>query len=222
MKRKIGILIFSAVFGGFFVQQNLIAESASAASNSSCVDGVFSSLAKHKVTKGDFIQEKSSPKLKRPLKSSGTFIFSSSGIVWDTQKPFPSKVILTENSMIRTKPDGSRTVTDGGENPVFQSVAQTVASLFSGEKIRLEQMFDISETAAPSDSWEIVLKPKDASVAQAVGGIRLSGKIEKGAEDFYSIDSIKIVQSGGETTTYALLNKKYSQELTDGEKALFK
>ena len=40
------------------------------------IDNVFSSLTENKVTTGDFVQEKSSAKIKRPLKSSGKFVFS--------------------------------------------------------------------------------------------------------------------------------------------------
>ncbi len=79
-----------------------------------------------KVTSGDFIQEKNAAKLKRALRSSGKFIFCDEGILWQTLKPFPSTMAVTKTSIIQTKPDGSKIVTDGSSNQVFTSVAETL------------------------------------------------------------------------------------------------
>ncbi len=184
------------------------------------IQPLFDSLEKNKITKGDFIQEKNVTSLNRSLKSSGSFIFCDEGIVWKTQKPFPSTVALTKTSMIVTNDDGTKTVVDGSENPIFQSVAQTLSSLFSGNKEKLELYFEIKDFSKNENDWLLLLSPKDNTISQAITEISLSGKIE--SNSFYSFDLIKITQGEKGSTSYTLTNKAYPQELTNEEIQLFK
>lgn len=208
--KKLNVILFLFVAFASFAQ-----------TDSNKLSFLFSSLAENKVTSGNFIQEKSSPKLKRPLKSSGIFIFCEEGVLWKTLKPFPSTMALTKTSMIQTKADGTKVVTDGSSNAVFQSVAATLSSLFAGNQNDLESYFIIEEFTSNSSGWKISLKPKDSTIGQALTKIELSGSIEN-SKNFYSLDSMKIIQTQGESTSYTLSNKTYRQELSDEEKNLFK
>ena len=94
MKKSICfICVFFSVLAGGFCQQTTI-------------EDVFSTLMTDRVTSGDFIQEKNAAKLKRPLRSSGKFVFCDEGILWQTLKPFPSTMAVTKTSIIQTKADG--------------------------------------------------------------------------------------------------------------------
>ena len=106
------------------------------------IDNVFSSLTENKVTTGDFVQEKSSAKIKRPLKSSGKFVFSEEGIVWQTTKPFPSTMVVTKDSIIQTGADGRRNVIDGSSNETFKSVASrnSIRTILLGKCSLLRKM----------------------------------------------------------------------------------
>ena len=99
------IVKFAAVF--------LLASLSAFAFCETSLDDVLYSITARKVTSGDFSQEKTAPNLKRPLKSSGTFIFCDTGILWKTVKPFPSTMAVTKDSLIMTAANGTKTVTDG-------------------------------------------------------------------------------------------------------------
>ena len=182
------------------------------------LDDVLYSITSHKVTSGDFTQEKTAPNLKRALKSSGTFIFSDSGIVWNTLKPFPSTMAVTKDSLIMTAANGTKTVTDGSTNEVFKSVAQTLTSLFSGDRTELEKYFVISNYKASGDEWSVELAPKDRTISQALSQIVLSGAAN-GKKS--ALDKMTVLQSDSSTVKYNLLNQSYKEELSNEEKAFF-
>lgn len=183
------------------------------------IDNVFSSLTENKVTTGDFVQEKSSAKIKRPLKSSGKFVFSEEGIVWQTTKPFPSTMVVTKDSIIQTGADGRRNVIDGSSNETFKSVASTISSLFSGNRSNLEKYFTIQKFDSDNSSWKMFLAPKDATIATSLKEIVLSGS-EKASKA--SLDGMTIKQNETDSTKYTLSNQVYKQELSADEKAFFK
>ena len=66
------------------------------------VNDVLKNLTSHANTVGEFVQEKSVivNGKKRLLKSSGTFIISSKGIVWNTLKPVRSVSTITDGQII--------------------------------------------------------------------------------------------------------------------------
>jgi hypothetical protein len=173
----------------------------------------------NKVTSGDFILEKKSEKLKRPLKSFGKFVFSQEGILWKTEKPFPSVMAITTTYIIQTKIDGSKVVTDGSSNEVFKSVAQTISSLFSGNINSLENFFLINDFSYQNNEWKVSLKPKDKNIESTLNNVVIGGVFK---EKKASMDFIQIMQNKTDITTYNLLNQIYKQELNDEELAFFK
>ena len=182
------------------------------------IDNVFSSLTENKVTTGDFVQEKSSAKIKRPLKSSGNFIFSEDGIVWKTTKPFPSTMAVTKDSISQTSADGKKGVIDASSNDTFKTVSSTLTSLFSGDRKELEKHFDIKSFKADSANWEMVLTPKDATVASALKQVTLSGAVKSSKT---SLDGMVSEKSDTEKTKFTFANQVYKQALSADEKALF-
>ena len=182
------------------------------------IDNVFSSLTENKVTTGDFVQEKSSAKIKRPLKSSGNFIFSEDGIVWKTTKPFPSTMAVTKDSIIQTGADGKKSVIDASANDTFKTVSSTLTSLFSGNRSELEKHFTIKNFKADSAAWEMVLTPKDATVASALKQVTLSGAVKSSKT---SLDGMVSEKSDTEKTKFTFANQVYKQALSADEKALF-
>lgn len=182
------------------------------------IDDICDSLTSSKVTSGDFTQEKISPKLTRPLVSSGNFLFCGKGIVWAAQKPFKTSTVITENSITQIGLNGKKQVTDGSSNEIFKSVAATISSLFTGNKAALETYFTISNFSSDSSSWKMDLLPKDKTISSAINQIELSGAIQNQKA---SLNSMKILQTGESSTSYELSNQKYSQELSDEQKKFF-
>ncbi|MCM1322102.1 MAG: outer membrane lipoprotein carrier protein LolA [Bacteroides sp.] len=198
------------------------AESNFAAAQNNSFPDVLNFFSKNKVICGDFVQEKFSPKLNRPLKSEGTFLFSEEGFFWRTLKPFPSSTAVTRNSIIQTKRDGTKIIFDGAQNSVFQSAAQTVSSVLRGEITEMEKFFGVENFASDSKNWSLVLIPQNADFAQIIAKIELSGAVEQNpSAPFYSLDVIKIFQTQDEIISYSLQNKIYKRELTDEEKSFF-
>ncbi|MBR0032180.1 MAG: outer membrane lipoprotein carrier protein LolA [Treponema sp.] len=204
------IVKFAAVF--------LLASLSAFAFCETSLDDVLYSITSRKVTSGDFSQEKTAPNLKRPLKSSGTFIFCDTGILWKTVKPFPSTMAVTKDSLIMTAANGTKTVTDGSSNEVFKSVAQTLTSLFSGDRSELEKYFVISEYKSSGAEWSVSLAPKDRTISQALTKILLSGAAD-GKKSV--LDNMVVNQSDGSTVKYNLMNQVYKEALTNEEKTLF-
>ncbi|MDE5898266.1 MAG: hypothetical protein K2H09_03250, partial [Treponemataceae bacterium] len=85
---------------------------AALAAQDAAFDSVCENLAKHPNMTGNFTQVKTISAANRSLKSSGTFIFSLEGIMWKTERPFPSVLAVGLTSVIQTLPDGRQTVMD--------------------------------------------------------------------------------------------------------------
>ncbi|MBO7639823.1 MAG: outer membrane lipoprotein carrier protein LolA [Treponema sp.] len=181
------------------------------------IDSVCTSIASHKVTTGSFVQEKTNGKSSRVLKSNGTFILSPEGVGLSTVKPLKTFQGITQTSVIRTTPDGSRSVIDVSNNQMYKSISQIVVSLFNGDKTELEKNFSIQFTATES-SWQMTLTPKDKTIASSVGTITLGGNAATGK---ISLDSLVIDNASGGKTAYTFSEQKYKEVLSDAEKALF-
>ncbi len=208
MNKKIFKLTFSFV---------LLISASFAFASPVTVDDVCASLTKHTITTGNFIQEKTVPTLKRPLKSTGNFIFYSEGIMWNTIRPIASNMVVTEKAIIQTSPDGKRSVISGADSAVFQSIASTISALFKGNKADLERNFIVSVSDSGS-TWKMNLVPRDSTISMVLASIELGGEIISGDCSF---DTMKIAESGDSTIVYSFIDKVYKEKLTDEEKAYF-
>ncbi len=191
-------------------------------SGAQSLEEVFTSITSSPVTSGSFAQEKLSAKLKRSLKSTGTYIICDQGILWQTEKPFPSSMAVTKTMIIQTRPDGTKNVTDGSSNEVFKSIAQTLSSMFSGSRQELESNFTVKNFNVEKENWTLLLEPKDKTIASVLNSIEMGGAVKHVVNNKPSLDLMKITQHQTETITYSFFNQTYRQELTDAEKAFFK
>lgn len=180
-------------------------------------DTVCAQLAQHPNTTGDFTQVKKISAANRSLKSSGTFIFSLEGIMWKTEKPFPSTLVVGMTSVIQTTPDGKKNVIDASSNQIFTSISTTLSSIFSGDTEKLYSNFNVDFSAAGSE-WTAVLTPKDKTITAVMKSLTLGGKSTDSGTEF---DSIVMTESGGDTITYTFFNQQYPKELSNDEKAGF-
>ena len=110
--KKYFTVVFSILF--FITSINCFASGLS-------VNDVLKNLTRHANTVGEFLQEKSVivNGKKRLLKSSGTFIISTEGVVWKTLKPVRSVSTITDGQIILTNSDGRRSVLDIPANNDF-------------------------------------------------------------------------------------------------------
>lgn len=204
MKKVIALIPVMMIAFSAFAQVNL--------------ESVCSMLSRHPNTTGNFNQEKTLKNSSRTLKSNGNFIFSMDGIMWKTEKPFPSTLTITKNTMIQTGANGKKNVTDVSKNEVFKSVSSTLISVFSNDTEVLKKNFTVDFKDEGQGNWKIILTPKDATVAVMVSSIDLSGVVKNSSCDLMSI---VMNEKSGEKITYTFSNQKYPKELSADEKANF-
>ena len=123
---------------------------------------------------------------------------------------------VTNDAIIQMGADGKKSVLDGSSNEVFKSVSASISSLFSGNRAVLEEYFKIRSFNVNGSKWSLSLSPKDATISGTLKDIEISGTADEKAV----LDSMKIVQSDSNTTSYKLSNQSYRQELTTNEKSL--
>lgn len=200
--------IILAVISAFFLIASVNAET---------FDSVCKNLAKHPNMTGNFSQVKTISAVNRSMKSSGTFIFSLDGIMWKTEKPFPSTMVVGMTSVKQTLANGKETVIDASSNQIFTSISTTLSAMFSGNAAVLQDNFDVDFNFSGSD-WKAVLSPKDNMVKKILFSLSIGGKATENSAD---LNSIVMAEATGDTITYNFTNQKYPKELTADEKSYF-
>ncbi len=200
--------IILAVISVFFLSVSVNAET---------FDSVCKNLAKHPNMTGNFSQVKTISAVNRSMKSSGTFIFSLDGIMWKTEKPFPSTMVVGMTSVKQTLANGKETVIDASSNQIFTSISTTLSAMFSGNAAVLQNNFDVDFSCSGSD-WTAVLSPKDSMVKKILTSLKIGGKTTENSSD---LNSIVMAEATGDTITYSFTNQKYPKELTTDEKSYF-
>ena len=174
---------------------------------------VSARLAEHPIVKGEFEQEKILSRLGRSLKSRGNFVIVSElGMVWDTQKPFPSTMALGRDYLVQSRPGGQKTVLSAAGNETFLGMAEVMSAVFSGNTRGLLENFEVFFSGVPA-AWELGLLPRNKAIAGFAGRITLAG----GA----AIRSIVVHEQNGDAIKYVLSNHSYPLELSVNEKAFF-
>jgi len=174
---------------------------------------VCANLAEKPIVKGNFEQEKHLNRLNRSLISSGNFIIAAEqGMVWETLKPFPSTMIMGNNFIMQSRPDGQKTVLGAQGNETFTQMSVIISSVFSGQAQRLLENFEVYFFGSVSN-WNMGLIPKDSVFASFVTKITMSGD--------FAIRSIRLFEQNGDVITYTLSNPIYPAGLSDDEKAFF-
>ena len=139
----------------------------------------LSVLTNSQLTLGSFKQTRTIKKLNREFVSTGSFaIDRDAGILWDTQKPFASVMLVGDNSIVQW--DAARDVKktmSAKDNPVFAEFSKTIQSVFSGKFDELERNFKIY-FEKKGDVFSIGLVPKEKAVANVIGSIVLEGRSE--------------------------------------------
>ena len=134
-------------------------------------------VARVPVLRGEFVQEKQVQGFKHPLVSQGRLLVASAyGVVWVTQKPFPSELILTRDRILTRQADGrSRVEVDARTQPALRSVNAMLFALMSGDIQALTTRFDAQPTLLPGGGWRLLLTPKPGALTQAFSQITLEG-----------------------------------------------
>lgn len=182
------------------------------------LSSVCEGLSKHPNTTGDFTQIKTINANGRQLKSTGKFIISNQGIMWKTQKPFPSSIVITKDKMIQTAADGKQTVMSGSDNQIFKNISDCLSSVFAGNSEDLEKNFITDFTDNGDGSWSLILTPKDATISSVMQQLQMKGTV---SSSLVKMDSLEMSETSSNKIKYEFSNQEYPKELTDDEKTNF-
>lgn len=224
MKKRSLIFVIILIFS--VVQLAAQAGSSQAGQGSSLsLEKICESLASRPNSKGDFTQIKTIKTNKRSLKSTGKFIISTYGIYWKTEKPFPTSLILTENSMVLISANGTKSVMSGEDDQIFSNISNTLSSVFSGNADALKKNFECSFSDDAKGNWKIFLTPKDSTIASVMNSLELSGTYEgydnNGTAKAAVLNSLEMIEASENTIQYIFSNQKYPEELSADEKQIF-
>ena len=201
--KKMVAFIFSVIFAS-----SLFAET---------FDSVCENLSKHPIMTGRFSQVKTISSVNRQMKSNGTFIFSLDGIMWKTEKPFASSMVVGMTSVVQTLANGKQTVIDASSNQIFTSISTTLSAMFGGNVETLRANFDV-DFDVKDNLWNAKLNPKNNDVAKILKSLEISGNI---AADSADLNKIVMSEANGDKIEYTFTEQKYPKELTVDEKAYF-
>ena len=173
------------------------------------LEEVYSRISAHPVTKGELTQEQYIKIANRSLISKVTFVMASdNGVIFEIAEPFPSSLVVTQEKMVQTLPGDVVSVMDGKDNAMFSNIAKIIHSVFANDVQVLKDNFQVSVTGGPKDV--VTLIPKDPLLSM------LFQKITLAVSD--SIDSVSIIETGGNWVNYTFSNKTFPEKLTEDER----
>ena len=173
------------------------------------LEDVYARISAHPVTKGELVQEQYIKMADRSLISKGTFVMASDkGVIFEIIDPFPSSLVVTQERMVQTLPGDVVSVMDGKDNAMFSNIAKIIHSVFANDVQVLKDNFQVSVTGGPKDV--VTLVPKDPLLSMLFQRITLA------VGD--SIDSVSIIESGGNWVNYTFSNKTFPEKLTEDER----
>jgi len=173
------------------------------------LEDVYARISAHPVTKGELTQEQYIKIANRSLISRGTFVMASDkGVIFEITDPFPSSMVVTEEKLVQILPGNVVSVMDGKDNAMFSNIAKIIHSVFANDVKVLKDNFQVSVTGGPKDV--VTLVPKDPLLSM------LFQKITLAVGD--SIDSVSIIETGGNWVNYTFSNKTFPEKLTEDER----
>ena len=193
MKKFLIIFIFLFSLSGLWADQ---------------LEDVYKRISAHPVTKGEFIQEQYIQLANRSLISKGTFVMAADrGVILDISEPFPSSMVVTEDKMVQSVSGNVIAVMDGKDNAMFSNIAKIIHSIFTNDVQVLKDNFQVSVIGGPKDVVELV--PNDPLLSMLFLKITLTvGN---------SIDSVSVIETGGNWVNYNFNNKSFPEKLTADE-----
>jgi outer membrane lipoprotein-sorting protein len=160
-------------------------------------------LVKTEITEGRFRQEKNIKVLKKPLISTGTFIYHRSrGVIWQTLTPVSSVLLVNQ----------ARLMTAQGEQTLPPAFGRVFTAMFGGDLQAMKEGFDISGTNDKT-AWKLQLKPKDALLQKIIVDMQLTGGKE--------LQRIDIKEANGNFTRITFDQITHPETLTPAQEADF-
>jgi hypothetical protein len=165
------------------------------------------------ILKANFYQEKSIKALRRPLKSSGTFLFANGqGVFWHTQKPFDTRFIISDAGIYQKSEDAKPFRIEAAKQPMIAEFNHIFAALFRGDREALEAQFQVHFTG-DDQVWQLGLIPKNKMMRKVIEKLVVCGGD--------TVETIHFFESGGNRTLIALSEIETPAELSNEERSNF-
>jgi len=176
----------------------LAAQGASAAAPSLTLAELLSRMASTRGVVAEFHERKEITLLDQPLESTGTVYFAPPDrFTRLTRSPAVTRLVLAGTSMHFQDATGASEV-DLATNPVARQFAENMVALWSGDRTRLEKLYKL-DFRAEQAHWELVLVPRDATLARFVERLAMRGD---GAE----MRELELVETDGDRTLTKFLS----------------
>lgn len=171
-------------------------------------------LADAPVLRGEFEQRKTLKGFKHPLVSRGDYVVAKArGVVWRTQEPFASTLVLTRERLLARQPDGSvANRLDTAQEPGLRAVNEMLFALIAADLSALTPRFRI-DGEERGTGWKVVLVPRDATLAQWIKRIELDGDRH--------VNEVRIAEAGGDSSQIRFSRQQAGPALTREEEARF-
>ena len=142
--------------------------------------------------RANFDQEKLSPLLRDPIRSSGRVRIAAEVSRWDTDPPNPSVMLMRDGEMRIYYPQQATLEVYELDNPKFRmAMSPTPDFAFLREHFSIEEMTPLGESGL-----RLVLLPDDEGFAQAIEAVEVAVDPSRGGMQMIAVTDID-----GETTT---------------------
>ena len=167
------------------------------------------------VQRGEFEQRKTVKGFKHPLLSRGDYLFARErGVVWRTREPFASTLVLTRERLTSRGADGATTTAlDARSEPGLRAVNQLLFALLAADVGTLAQRFGIEGQAPDSGGWQLVLTPRDATLARWLQRVELQGERQ--------VHSVQWLEASGDASLIRFSAQTSAAALSAEEAARF-
>ncbi len=161
---------------------------------------------------GLFKQTKTVAGSPRSFVSTGRItIASGMGIVWCTEKPYASILVVGKDKLVQKIRDGEPSHLDIANNPIYIQIATSMECVFSADFSKIASLFK-TYLVKEDTKWTLTLIPKDKVVGSFMTSIIMTGSS--------SFESLKMTETTGDSILYEFSDLQI-RKLTDEELALY-
>lgn len=127
------------------------------------------------VLRAQFSQAKQIKALRRPLLSSGDFLFAAdAGVWWNTLKPFHTTFVITSKGLRQESEDGTVKIIEASEQPIISGFTKVFMSLFGGDTSALNERFKLF-FEGDAQNWRVGLQPRSKVMGKLIQSIVIEG-----------------------------------------------
>ena len=152
---------------------------------------ILSSFSEMEVISGEFEQQKTISILSKPFISSGQFLsIKNHGLIWETKKPTPSKLIMTKGKMVQEI--SGRISEYKATGTAYDGLALLLPAVLNGDEALLKLYFTL-DASQLNNRWKLQLKPISTKLFSVITNIIIRGQTE-------SIEDILLSGADGDQT----------------------